>query len=96
MTKKKRCNYFLGENICKGYFGAVRYAECHDPFFDFEGLEVRRCVIKTIYLKRRFESILNDEKKEIIEELRLFKLYRRTLMQLYILNRCIFVLILLF
>ena len=36
----------------------VRFAEAYDPAFGLDGLEMRSCVIKTIYLRRRFDAIL--------------------------------------
>lgn len=54
-------------------------------------------MIKTIYLKRRFEILLNSqnnaESNVNKNNFRLFRLYRRTLMELYILNRFAFFLL---
>lgn len=84
----------LGELLSNGYFGTVKFAECQDPLFGFYGLDVRRCVIKTVYLRRRFESILSFTKEDdlfnkhssSIEE-KLFRFYRKLVLELYVLNR---------
>jgi hypothetical protein len=69
--------------------------------FGLEGLETRNCVVKTIYLRRRFEVILtpelfDDADKSLFAEednteearnRRVLRLYRRTVMELFILNR---------
>ena len=53
------CNILLlGESISRGAFGIVRFAEAHDPTFGLDGLGNRTCVIKTLYLRRRFDAML--------------------------------------
>ncbi len=75
----------------------MRYAESRDPSFGFDGLEVRRCVIKTVYLRRRLDSILHRHTATSVEDedggenegLKLLRFYRRTVMELYVLNRSV-------
>lgn len=50
----------LGESISRGSFGIVRFAEATDPVFGLDGLENRSCVIKTVYLRRRFDAMLKE------------------------------------
>lgn len=99
-------SYTKGETIQHGTFGIVRFAEAYVPLFGLHGLDTRNCVIKTVYLRRRFETILNaaspknDESSGSLEvsgdetvnienkKLRLMRIYRHTVMELFVLNRC--------
>lgn len=102
-------SYTKSETISRGTFGIVRYAEVSDPTFMLDGFDSRSCVIKTIYLRRRFDNILREigpsnsqqfssktsQYNEDINETnhntyttKLFRLYRRILMELFILSRC--------
>ncbi|KAI1708860.1 protein kinase domain-containing protein [Ditylenchus destructor] len=75
-------SYIKGENLSSGHFGAIRFAECRDPVFGFHGLDVRQCVVKTVYLERKFDAGKSDTENENSIAL------RELFMDLYILNRC--------
>uniref|UniRef100_A0A914HM17 Fucosyltransferase n=1 Tax=Globodera rostochiensis TaxID=31243 RepID=A0A914HM17_GLORO len=93
-------NYTKTESITRGAFGIVRFAEASDPAFSIDGLENRSCVIKTIYLQRRFEAILKEipstiARKSVQENdldhqhtTKISRFYRRMVMELYVLCRC--------
>ena len=84
----------LGDPIVRGDFGTVKVAECRDPIFGFIGNEARRCIVKTIYFRRRIEFLLaeknryKDDSVASINE-KLSRFWRRTLMDIYVLTRLV-------
>ena len=85
---------FLGDLITSGEFGAVKLAELRIPIVESNRSETRKCAIKTIYFKRRLEKILGifgdyaDENAQLkSHEEKIFRFIRRTVLDLYVLNR---------
>lgn len=76
----------------RGNFGTVKAAECRDPIFGFIGNEARRCVVKTIYFRRRIEFLLAEKARQKDDSVastneKLSRFWRRTLMDIYVLTR---------
>ena len=75
----------------------MKLAELRHPISEMNGSETRKCVIKTIYLKRRLEKILgvfegyDDDSLQQKHEEKIFRFIRRLILDLYILNRSVLI-----
>uniref|UniRef100_A0AC35G6D0 Protein kinase domain-containing protein n=1 Tax=Panagrolaimus sp. PS1159 TaxID=55785 RepID=A0AC35G6D0_9BILA len=85
--------YIKGEVLSRGNFGIVKAADCFDSTFGFLGNDSRRCVVKTIYYRKRLEAILavnvyNENPNTLSTDEKLKRFFRRTFMEVYVLTRC--------
>lgn len=85
----------LGDSLSRGDFGIVKAADCYDSTFGFAGNEFRRCVVKTVYFRKRLEGILADKvfnrtNQPLLTDEKVYRFLRRTFMELYILTRFVY------
>lgn len=85
---------FSGDTLARGDFGIVKAADCQDSTFGFTGNESRRCVVKTVYFRKRLESILAEKvfhrtNSSLPADEKLYRFLRRTFMEVYILTRSV-------
>uniref|UniRef100_A0AC34R1J7 Protein kinase domain-containing protein n=1 Tax=Panagrolaimus sp. JU765 TaxID=591449 RepID=A0AC34R1J7_9BILA len=85
--------YIKGDILSSGDFGTVKVADCRDPVFGFSGNETRRCVVKTVYFRRRIENLLIEKFQQrnqllVSVDEKIYRFWKRTIMDIYVLTRC--------